>query len=71
MARRIFEIALGLGVEVEVEQDIDVRTGAVAQRLEVHDEIAQDLALDVELGREGRRRNPAASRADSFAPTRR
>ena len=57
------QIALGLGVEVEVEQDVDVGPGAVAHRLEVHAQIAQHLAVDVELGLERRRRSPAASPA--------
>ena len=35
------QIAFGLGVEVEVEQQIDIGAGAVADRLEVHAEIAQ------------------------------
>ena len=44
------EITLGLGVEIEVEQEIDIRAGAVVERLEMHAQIAQHILVDVELG---------------------
>ena len=31
-----FEITFGLGVEIEIEQEIDLRPGAVVERLKVH-----------------------------------
>src|SRR5450432_18 len=49
-----FEIAFGLGVEIQVEQDVDVRSGAVADRFKMHPQIAQDLAVDIDLGLERR-----------------
>src|SRR4029079_7541754 len=48
------QIALGLGVEVEVEQKSNVRAGAVADSFEMHAEIAQPRAVDVDLGLERR-----------------
>lgn len=47
------QITFGLGVEVAIQQDVDVRTRAVADRLQMHMQVAQDLAVDVDLGREG------------------
>src|SRR5262249_34926112 len=44
------QIAFGLGIEAEIEQQIDVRPGAVVERLEVHAQIAQYLLVDVEVG---------------------
>src|SRR5713226_5444524 len=49
-----FQIALGLGVEIQVEQDVDIRSCAVADRFEMHAQIAQDLAVDIDLGFERR-----------------
>src|SRR6266481_4044758 len=46
------EITFGLGVEVEIEQDVDVRPGAIADRLEMRVQIAQYLAVHVDLRRE-------------------
>ena len=48
------EITLGLGVEVEVEQHVDVGSGAIAQRFQVHAQVAQHGAIHVELGIERR-----------------
>src|SRR5581483_2135827 len=48
------QIAFGLGVEIEVEQDIHVRSGAVADRFEMHAQVAQHLALDIDLRLERR-----------------
>src|SRR6266702_152458 len=48
------QIALGLGVEVEIEQQIDIGPGAVADRLEMHAEIAQHGAVDIDFGLERR-----------------
>src|SRR6266702_5270945 len=48
------QIAFGLGVEVEIEQEIDIRSRAVADGFEMHAEISQDLAIDVDLGLERR-----------------
>src|SRR5882757_2574496 len=45
------EITFGLGVEVEVEQDVDIRPGAIADGLEMRAQVAQYLALDVDLRR--------------------
>src|SRR5271166_562018 len=42
--------AFGLGVEVEVEQDIDIGSGSFADRFQMHAQVAQYLALDIELG---------------------
>src|SRR5258708_34994944 len=47
-----FQITFGLGVEVEVEQDIDIGPGAIADHLEMRAQIAQHLAVDVDLGLE-------------------
>src|SRR3981189_1644127 len=58
-----FQIAFGLGVEVEVEQDVDIRSGAVANGLQMHAQIAQYFAVDVDLGLEGY--------AETGTPTRR
>ena len=54
--------AFGLGVEVEVEQDVDVGPRAVADRLQMHAQVAQHGAVDVQLGMERRAeaRPPAA-----------
>jgi len=48
------KIAFGLGVEVEVEQDVDIRPGAVTDGFEMGAQIAQHLAVDVDLRRKGR-----------------
>src|SRR5664279_249393 len=48
------QIAFGLGVEVEVEQDIDVGPGTVTNGLEMHAQVAQYLAVDVDLRLEWR-----------------
>ena len=45
-----FQIALGLGVEIEIEQDVDIGPGAVADRFEMHAQVAQHLAVDIDLG---------------------
>src|ERR1700687_4848918 len=47
------EITLGLGVEVEVEQDVNIRPGAIADYFEMGAQVAQYLAVDVDLRREG------------------
>src|SRR5258706_15799531 len=47
-----FEITFGLGVEVEIKQDVDIGPGAIADRLEMRAQIAQYLAVDVDLRRE-------------------
>src|ERR1700686_3706490 len=52
-----FQIAFGLGVEIQVEQDVDIRSGAVADRFKMHPQIAQDLAVDIDLGLERRARS--------------
>src|SRR5450830_1671501 len=44
------EIAFGLGVEVEVEKDVDIGPGAIADRFQMHAQIAQYLAVDIDLG---------------------
>ena len=44
------EVAFGLGVEIQIEQDVDIRAGPVAQCFEVHDQIAQYAAFDIEVG---------------------
>src|SRR5450631_1444030 len=49
-----FQITLGLGVEIQVEQDVDIRSGAVADGFKMHAQIAQDLAVDIDLGLERR-----------------
>src|SRR5215207_3653550 len=54
-----FEIALGAGVEVEIQQQIDIGPRALADRLEMHAEIAQHMAVDVAL-RIGRRAEAGA-----------
>jgi hypothetical protein len=48
------QIAFGLGVEIEVEQDIDIRTCAVADGFEMHAQVVQHLAVDIDLGLERR-----------------
>src|SRR5713226_1064354 len=48
------EIAFGLGVEIEIEQDIDIRPRAIADGFEIHAQIAQYLAVDIDLGFERR-----------------
>src|SRR5690242_4369810 len=49
-----FQIALGLGVEIEVEQDIDIGTCAVPDRFEMHPQITEHLAVDIDLRLKGR-----------------
>ena len=44
-----FELALGLGVGVEIEQQLDIRAGALADRRETPQQIAQHPLLDIEL----------------------
>src|SRR5258708_20233846 len=46
------EITFGGGVEVEIKQDVDIGPGAIADRLEMRAQIAQYLAVDVDLRRE-------------------
>src|SRR6202045_1310860 len=60
-AAQDFQIAFGLGVEVEIEQDVDIRPSAVADGFQVHAQIAQYLAVDVDFGFERRpeTRSPA------------
>src|SRR5581483_8931089 len=48
------QVAFGLGVEIAVEQDVDVGACAVADCFEMHVQVAQDLAVDIDLGRERR-----------------
>src|SRR3954453_16383153 len=48
------QIALGLGVEVAVKQDVDVGACTVPDRFQMHAQIAQDFAIEVDLGSEGR-----------------
>src|SRR6516162_8372079 len=48
------QIPLGLGVEIEIEQDIDVGTRPLADRLQMHAQVTQHLAFDVDLGLKGR-----------------
>src|SRR5262249_5182077 len=48
------EVALGLGVEVEVEQQAHLRPAALAQRLQVRADVAENRAVDVELRLERR-----------------
>src|SRR5713226_8809272 len=47
------EITFGLCVEVEVEQDVNVRPGAIADYLEMGAQVAQYLAVHVDLRHEG------------------
>src|SRR5260370_250947 len=47
------EGAIGLGVEAEVGQDGDIRPGAIADYFEMGAQVAQYLAVDVDLSREG------------------
>ena len=49
-----FQIAFGLGIEIEVEQDIDIGPRAIANRFEVHTQVAQYLSLDIDFGRKRR-----------------
>ena len=63
MVAQDLQIAFGLGVEVEVEQDVDIGPGAVADGFEMHAQIAQYLAIDVDLRLRTARRNRAASRS--------
>jgi hypothetical protein len=42
-----FEIALGLGIEIQVQQNVDIRTRAFAQGLQVHHKIAHHIALHI------------------------
>src|SRR3954468_9318017 len=48
------QIALRLGVEVAVKQDVAVGASTVPDRFQMHAQIAQDFAIDVDLGSEGR-----------------
>src|SRR5438552_14142253 len=48
------QIAFRLGVEVEVEQQIDIGPGAVADRFQMHAEVSQHLAFDIDLWLERR-----------------
>src|SRR6478752_2764951 len=48
------QIAFGLGVEVQVEQQIDIGAGTIADRFEMHAEVTQYRAIDVDLGFERR-----------------
>src|SRR5215831_2165580 len=43
------EIAFGLGVEVEIEQQVDVRSRTLADRFQMHAQVAQHVSVDVEL----------------------
>ncbi len=59
-----FQIAFGLGVEIEIEQDIDIGPGAVANGFQMHAQVAQHLAVDIEsrarTARQIRGASPAA-----------
>src|SRR5215472_18027342 len=46
------QIALGLGVEVEIEQQVDIGAGALANGFEMGAQVAENLLVDVEFGRE-------------------
>ena len=46
--------ALGAGVEVDVEHELDVGPGAVAQRLQVHQDVADERRVHVQAGRRRR-----------------
>src|ERR1700730_6665461 len=46
------EVTFGFGIEIEVEQDIDAWSRAIAEGLEMHAQIAQNPAVDVDLRRE-------------------
>src|SRR5450631_718481 len=59
------QIPLGLGVEVEVKQDVDIGSRAVSNGLEMHAQIAQYLAVDIDLRLE--RRAEAGSPASRLA----
>src|ERR1700733_3705825 len=48
-----FQIAFGLGIEIEVEQDVDVGSGAVTDGFQMHAQVTQHLAVDIDLGLEG------------------
>src|SRR5262249_46804983 len=57
------QIALGLGVEVEIEQQIDIRTGAVADCFKMITQIAQHRFVDIQLGDKGNAKpGPPAAR---------
>src|SRR6266480_5002900 len=45
------EIAFSLGVEVEVEQDVDIRPGTLTDGFEMAAQVAQHLAVDIDLRR--------------------
>src|SRR5437879_12793855 len=45
------EITFGLGVEVEVEQDVDIGPGAITDHLDMRAQIAEYLAVYVDLRR--------------------
>src|SRR5262249_56683619 len=63
-SRAVFSDSLRSGVEIEIEHEIDVRPSAVVERLEVHDQIPQQLLVDVELGIE----RPPDARAPALRP---
>src|SRR6202048_458319 len=48
------QIAFGLGVEIEIGEDDGTLSSAVADVFEMHAQIAQDLAVDINLGLERR-----------------
>src|SRR5437879_6811175 len=45
------EITFGLGIEVEVEQDVDIGPGAITDHLDMRAQIAEYLAVYVDLRR--------------------
>ncbi len=62
-SRRISRYPSVLALKLQVEQHVDVGPGAVAQRFQVHAQVAQHTAVDVQLGRERRAEaRPPASR---------
>src|SRR6476646_3826550 len=57
------EVAFGLGVKVEVEQDVDIRPGTVPYGFKMAAQVAQHLAVHIDLRREGHAETgPPASR---------
>src|SRR5664279_535878 len=48
------QIPLGLGIEIEIEQNIDIGPGAITDGLQMHAQVAQYLAVDVDLRLEWR-----------------
>src|SRR6266576_3844794 len=57
------QIPFGLGVEVEIEQDIDIGSGTVSNGLQVHAQVVQYLAVDIDLRLERRAKTgPPAAR---------